>query len=458
VVNNSSSETVAPIELDLTVTLEEAIAIGIRRLRERRFAAAEAVYRAVLAIVPEHADALHFLGVLRHQLGQREAAIDLIHRAIAAAPGYADAHSNLGNLYKEQGELEKARQAYGKAIEINPAHIGAYNNLGVTMRALGHADAAVEIFLKALELSPENADILQNLGNAYRSQKKYVEAIGAYRRTIGIRPYNRDAYKYLAITLYYMNEPEEAVSLLRQWIAFDPDNPAARHLLAAHTGDQVPDRASDPYVRELFDDFAASFDQVLQNINYRAPELIGQRVARVFADTRGDLQILDAGCGTGLCGMLLRRYARRLVGVDLSPGMLAKARARDVYDELVERELTDYLASAPHTFDLIVSADTLCYFGRLDAVLAVARGRLAARGWLIFTLEKAEPPLFSQSFHLGPHGRYSHGEDYVRTAVSASGFEIIDIATDVLRQEMQENVAGLVLVARPATDGLDPFE
>jgi predicted TPR repeat methyltransferase len=255
-----------------------------------------------------------------------------------------------------------------------------------------------------------------------------------------------------------MNEREEAVDLLQQWIAFDPDNSAARHLLAAHTGDQVPDRASDSYVRELFDDFASSFDQVLQNTNYRAPELIGQRVARVLAKARGDLHILDAGCGTGLCGMLLRRYARRLVGVDLSPGMLAKARARDVYDELVERELTNYLASAPHAFDLIVSADTLCYFGRLETILAAARGRLLPRGWLIFTLEKAEPPLSAQSFHLGPHGRYSHGEDYVRTALTASGFEIMDISSDVLRQEMHENVSGLVLIARPATGGLNPFE
>jgi predicted TPR repeat methyltransferase len=425
--------------------------VGVRRLREGRLEAAEAVYQAVLAVAPEHADALHFLGVLRHQRGQHEAATELIRKAIMAAPGYADAHNNLGNIYKEQGELEKARDAYVKAIEINPGHVSAYNNLGVTMRALGHADAAVEILLKALELGPDNADILQNLGNAYRSQRKYVEATGAYRRAIAVRPYDREAYKYLAMTLYYMNERQEAIQLLQQWLAFDPESPSARHLLAAHTGDQIPDRASDPYVRELFDDFAATFDQVLQNINYRAPELIGRGVATVFPDARGDLQILDAGCGTGLCGPRLRAYARRLVGVDLSPKMLAKARVRTVYDELVERELTDYLASAPHTFDLIGSADTLCYFGRLESVLTAARGALTSRGWLIFSLEKAEPPLSAQSFHLGPHGRYSHGEDYVRAALADSGFEIMEISTEVLRQEMHDDVTGLLLIARPVT-------
>ena len=448
--NNSSSGAVASTELNLAVSLEEAMAVGVRRLREGRLEAAEAVYQTVLAVAPEHADALHFLGVLRHQLGQHEAAVELIRKAILAAPGYADAHNNLGNLYKEQGELEKARAAYLKAIELNSSHVGAYNNLGVTMRALGHADAAVEILLKALDLAPNNADILQNLGNAYRSQKKYREATGAYRRALSIRPYNREAYKYLAITLYYMNERQEAIKLLQQWLAFEPESPSARHLLAAHTGDQIPDRASDPYVRELFDDFAASFDQVLQNINYRAPELIGRGVAAVFPDARGDLKILDAGCGTGLCGPRLRAYARQLVGVDLSSKMLVKAQVRNVYDDLVECELTDYLSAASDTFDLIVSADTLCYFGRLEAVLTAARGGLSSRGCLIFSLEKAAPLPARQGFCLGPHGRYSHDEDYVRAVLGESGFKITNISTEVLRQEMNDEVVGLLVTAQPA--------
>jgi predicted TPR repeat methyltransferase len=131
--------------------------------------------------------------------------------------------------------------------------------------------------------------------------------------------------------------------------------------------------------------------------------------------------------------------------------MLAKARVRNVYDDLSECELTDYLTSTPDTFDLIVSADTLCYFGRLEAVLAAARGRLTSRGCLIFSLEKAEPPLSAQSFHLGPHGRYSHGEDYVHAALAKSGFEIIEKWTEVLRQEMHDDVAGLLLIARSVT-------
>ena len=106
------------------------------------------------------------------------------------------------------------------------------------------------------------------------------------------------------------------------------------------------------------------------------------------SDALESLDVLDAGCGTGLCGPLVAPYARRLVGVDLSEGMLARARARNVYDELVRRELTAYLHDCTGAFDVIVSADTLVYFGPLEEVLAAAGNALRAGGVLIFTVEE----------------------------------------------------------------------
>ncbi len=79
----------------------------------------------------------------------------------------------------------------------------------------------------------------------------------------------------------------------------------------------------------------------------------------------GRLVVLDAGCGTGLCGPLLRPYASRLVGVDLSGGMLDHARRKEIYTDLVQSELTEFLAAQQRAFDVIVAADTLVYFGDL---------------------------------------------------------------------------------------------
>src|SRR5207247_6709381 len=152
----------------------------------------------------------------------------------------------------------------------------------------------------------------------------------------------------------------------------EPGNPIARHMLAACSGRDVPSRASDAYIKRTFDSFAASFDSKLAKLAYRAPALVAEILADSDVDASKGLDVLDAGCGTGLCGPLIAPYARRLVGVDLSERMIDQARARNVYDELVRRELTAYLRESTSAFDVIVSADTLGYFGPLEGVVAPA--------------------------------------------------------------------------------------
>src|SRR6201999_2336722 len=106
----------------------------------------------------------------------------------------------------------------------------------------------------------------------------------------------------------------------------------------------APQRASDGFVRETFDDFAESFDHNLQELQYRAPQLLAGTINRhVTSAAAGGLVTLDVGCGAGLCGPLLRPISRRLVGIDLSPNMLSKAAARAVYEQLNFGELTQWL-------------------------------------------------------------------------------------------------------------------
>src|SRR5262249_15537242 len=154
--------------------------------------------------------------------------------------------------------------------------------------------------------------------------------------------------------------------------------------------------AADDYVRELFDGAAKSFDADLGKLGYRAPELVAASLALELQanhgaptlgthSAHGSVQavavlqlasVLDAGCGTGLCGPLLRALCARLVGVDLSSQMLERARARQCYDELVAAELSAFMRSRAGAFEAIVSADTLVYFGALEDPLSAARDAL----------------------------------------------------------------------------------
>jgi predicted TPR repeat methyltransferase len=152
-------------------------------------------------------------------------------------------------------------------------------------------------------------------------------------------------------------------------------------MLAACTGRDVPGRASNGFVATTFDSFAASFESKLAKLSYRAPALVAAMLQDCGLEPSRQLDVLDAGCGTGLCGALVAPFARRLIGVDLSDGMLAHAKDKQVYDTLIKAELTEYLRDSREVFDLIVSADTLVYFGDLKDVIAAVAGSLRPNGW-----------------------------------------------------------------------------
>jgi predicted TPR repeat methyltransferase len=200
----------------------------------------------------------------------------------------------------------------------------------------------------------------------------------------------------------------------------------------------------------VFDNFAQSFDAKLEKLHYRAPQLVADAVAAALGSPQASLDIADLGCGTGLCGPLLRPWARRLVGCDLSVGMLRKARLRHCYDKLHKAELVYYLDTQPGDFDVLVSADTLCYFGVLDAAAAAAHQALRPGGWLVFTVE-ALPEEDAADHRLQPHGRYAHHRRYLRRCLQAAGFEAPGMQAEALRQEAGKSVDGWVVAAqRPA--------
>src|SRR5262249_21348812 len=161
------------------------------------------------------------------------------------------------------------------------------------------------------------------------------------------------------------------------------------------------------------------------------------------------LDVLDAGCGTGLCGPLLAPYARRLVGVDLSAGMLTHAKEKKIYDALTRAELTDYLRNNHEAFDLIVSADALVYFGDLEGVLTAASAAMRPNGLLVFTLEHAVRAEPNVDYRLEVHGRYSHAPAYVEQSLVAARLRP-EMAHAELRTEAGVPVAGPVIRAKKA--------
>jgi len=382
------------------------------RLRE-----AESIYLNLLLKQPNDVDALHYLGVLRMAQGRREEAIEFVKRALKLAPRNADAWNNLGNMLLAGNDEKAAEFAY----------------------------------INTTNLKPDNAEAWYNLANLFRRQRRRDEAVRCYRRVLELNPKFAGAYENIALLLLRIGRPDLTADVYRRWVAAEPDNAIARHMAAAYSESKAPTRAEDEYVAQIFNRFAENFDESLANLHYAAPGLLTAVLNEVIPFGERRLAILDAGCGTGLCGPLLRSSARQLVGVDLSAGMLAKARERKLYDQLHESELVAFMRAHPREYDVVISADTLVYFGALEDAMLGAAIALKPQGVLAFTVE-AEPVGSVEKFRLGKSGRYSHSADYVRECLEAAKFEVLLIEGGVLRKESGTDVLGHVVLARLGSD------
>jgi predicted TPR repeat methyltransferase len=430
------------------VSPEEALQIAVRLHRDGRLEAAAQIYGQLLQLQPDHPDVLHLLGVLCHQAGKSREAVELIRRGIALMrPPVAGAYNNLGNVLKEMGELSEAEAAYQRAIELDPQDANALNNLGTVLRAQARTAEAIATYRKAIELQPDHADAHLNLGHAYRRLEDLDAAIEHYMLALSLRQHHSDSYRNLADALATKGRIQDAIAVYEKWLGFEPEHPVALHLLAACSGRNAPPRAATSYVQTYFDDFADSFDLALEQLDYRAPGLVADALVRSLGSPRSDLHILDAGCGTGLCGPLLRPHAHHLVGVDLSGKMLERARSRQVYDDLVRADLVEFMSAGAARFDVIASADTLIYFGALQAAFDAARQALKPGGLLAFTLEADQGVEPDTGYRLNPHGRYSHTQEYVRRALQQTHLQLVSLKPETLRMELGEPVVGLVVVA-----------
>lgn len=279
-------------------------------------------------------------------------------------------------------------------------------------------------------------------------------AVEAYREALQLEPGHRGALLGLLTLLQAQGRQAEAAWCRRRLIELDVDRlglgPAERaatlafRLAAAGLGPR-PERAPASYIAEGFDRYAHHYDaHVRSALQYQGPELAYQAIARLIDPATLPLDILDLGCGTGLAAPVFRPLARRLDGIDLSPGMLVKARALQLYDDLALGDVAEIRQLTQETYDLLLALDVLNYLGDLAPVLAAAAGALRARGLLLLTIESGT----GDRYTLCSTGRYTHDLPYVRDEASAVGLEETSAEPVVFRHEQGRPVAAHLIVLR----------
>ncbi|MCZ6676209.1 MAG: tetratricopeptide repeat protein [Candidatus Poribacteria bacterium] len=165
-------------------TIPEALAIALQHHRSGNLQEAEGIYLQILQVNPHHPDALHLLGVIAHQTGKSDIAIDYIGQAIAAKGSVADYHNNIGVAYQALGKFDDAVTSYRQALRLNPNYVEAYCNLGDACEALGHLDEAETNYRQALQLKPDSAETYTKLGDVLQAQGRFHEAMDSYQQTL----------------------------------------------------------------------------------------------------------------------------------------------------------------------------------------------------------------------------------------------------------------------------------
>ncbi len=423
---------------------------GIAAHQKGRHIIAADAYRDVLRAEPDNADALHLFGMLLFQVGDREKGIAAVRRSLSINAHNAAAHCNLGNMLLTVEKPGDAAEAYKAALSIDPLHSETYRNFGVLLRRIGKIPEAIETLEQAAELDPNSTEVWHNLGVTYMATEQNEKAADAFEKCVeqGLNPQLNAVWH--ARILCAMGREEAALVHLERYLKKSPDDPVARHHVNAIRGEAM-DKVPEDYVRQHFNAFSRSFDDVLETLDYRAPQLVGEQIDAWRGDAPPAAYVLDLGCGTGLCGPLIAKHCEKLVGVDLSPKMLQKAADLNAYHELHEDDLVRFMEQIDQgSVSFAISADTLNYLGDLGPLMEQVARTLMPGGVLTATFEEGRDDVPETGYSLQSHGRYCHARSYLHETIENAGLQIHASRDAVLRREAGEDVSGLLLtIQRP---------
>ena len=348
------------------------------------------------------------------------------------------------------GRLDEAALRYRRALRHQPNEWIALAHLGACERFAGRLSEAERVLRQALLVAPEEPGTLNELALVTAAAGRRAEAIAYLDRATRAAPGFLQGWTNLGKLLYVEHMEEEAagrpapdrrarlVACFERVLALDPSQAEFRLLKDAVSGARV-EAPPEGYVAAFFDRFAAGFDdKVAGRLRYSAPAVAAEMLADLAPS---GVRVLDLGCGTGLSGQVARACASRLAGVDLSPGMLARAAELGIYDELVEEDVAAFLARTPAAaYDLVLALDVFIYVGALEGVLGGVSRALASGGRVLFSVETLD----GQGFRLEPSARFSHSRAYVENAAAAAGLVLREARAFAVREEAGRAIAAIL--------------
>jgi predicted TPR repeat methyltransferase len=315
-------------------------------------------------------------------------------------------------------DFAEAERGYRASLALVPGRASTLINLAAVQLRLARPVDALASADAALAAEHGSVDALLHRATALAQLGQPREALATFQRLLAIDPHHAAAWSGCGTVLREAGRLDEAADAFREALRHGGDAELNGFYLASVQAGTAPPSPPSAYVAGLFDHYAEEFDShLVGQLGYQAHrQVVDRLVAAQGADARFE-SALDLGCGTGLCGPLVRPMVAALTGVDLSARMLEKARALGVYDRLAHADIVEFLAASPDRFDLVLAADVFIYVGDLARVFALLE-RAMARGMFCFSVETLEGG--GADLRLLPSLRYAHAPPYLERLASAA--------------------------------------
>ena len=377
--------------------------------------------------------------------GRLDEAAALYRQRLQAHPQELESFQALALIYFQTKQYELAQYFAGEALRLDPSYIDGLRIRGMALMQLGKLAPALSCFERGIALKPDFIEMLVNHATVLLELKRLDEALAGFDRVVALDPENAVGWNNRANALVGLGRLEEAAQCYDRVLAIRPDLETARSnrflvLLQLKKVSRIADFA----LRDMFDDVATRFDQLMvDELGYR-----GHLHLRTLADSRlpplkAPLRILDLGCGTGLVGNAFKDLAAggRLDGIDLAPRMIEVARKRGIYDDLILGDLETVLAAPGPSYDLIVSADTMVYLGDLAPTFRGVVNRLVAGGYYLFACEAKDGTGWEQT----DVSRFRHSEAYLQDEAARCDLAFFARMDCTLRYEKEAPVPGFAV-------------
>ena len=446
------------------------------------------LYQKALSINPNSTTALLNLSTLYYELKKYSKSLHFANEVLTTNPDNFSALLNIANVHYATKDYEQALQYYEKLYDINPKSYNAVANLANTYYNLNQFIRAIEFAKQAIDMRPNSVEPYIIAGNSYAELLKKDEAatllkkaasiapnsewvnqsishlflkMGNYKQGINyawrlffIKNYQVSAdehitFGYLLYEAYDEKEYELVQNYIQLWKDHFPDNPIVNHISSALSGTQDLSSTDLSYVKNMFDNFAPSFDEILTALEYSVPATIGEILKdhlkpKLFKKH----QILDLGCGTGLCAEALKPSLPNdeFYGIDISENMLKEAGSKNLYKELYQDDIINFLTHNTQTFNAVIAGDVLTYFGDLKLLIRLLTKTVKPNGYLCFSISKNKDN--KQEYFLTPSGRFTHSLSYIMRQLKYCGFSVINSKEQILRKEGIHDVEGYVILAK----------